>query len=594
MDDLERRLQLAVVIYVGGARPLVSCEDTAVAIAAQLGIPRFQFSVHKFHPEDFLVVFTAHQFRNLALAVPSIEHQGIKLFIKPWLRQAQATSRLMRVQVDVMIEGAAEILGSACLIESLAPETASREDLSLFKLRAWCVDPDEVPDPAARAPAFRQLLEYPALVHIGRVRDFSPPELWRGRSDSDDGSGQSGLPDSSHGSQFGGDWVVQPWSCGVRDTRGSGHEQLGPANGGGGGTTGRSYRVVLEGRVGPSNWRLPHMGAGQRSGLVGQGANFATMTEEIPRHSNLARNQVGALATRKETAGELAALDPLKKGGEGIEVPDKSAFAADQVRPADQQQGTLVLGAGVAGQEEATNQKTLDREVQHVDTASVEDDLVVPTRTDHGVGPGDVPPASLDPVRPDSQRDPPSLAVAQEMEPQIIPAHHIVVVGHDQSNGWAPVADLLHGSAGGQPISEVEVAPTSIPGSMQPDVERDGTVGDVTTYAACDDLALISSEPGARNIGLELDATETRLSYKEELAVNNIKTFCAGLLKKLAPPLLKEYEGLRESLGVGGLRKSKASVAETMLLKTLGFDCEDLVVSEDALGQLRQVFDSPL
>lgn len=52
-------------------------------------------------------------------------------------------------------------------------------------------------DPVARAPAFRQLLEYPALVHIGRVRDFSPPELWRGRSDSDDGSGQSGLPDSS-------------------------------------------------------------------------------------------------------------------------------------------------------------------------------------------------------------------------------------------------------------------------------------------------------------------------------------------------------------------------------------------------------------
>lgn len=99
MDDLERRLQLAVVMYVGGARPPVSCEDAAVAIAAQLGIPRFRFSVHKFHPEDFLVVFAAHQSRNLALVVPSIEHQGIKLFIKPWLTQAQATSRLMRVQV---------------------------------------------------------------------------------------------------------------------------------------------------------------------------------------------------------------------------------------------------------------------------------------------------------------------------------------------------------------------------------------------------------------------------------------------------------------------------------------------------------------
>ena len=45
---------------------------------------------------------------------------------------------------------------------------------------------------------------------------------------------------------------------------------------------------------------------------------------------------------------------------------------------------------------------------------------------------------------------------------------------------------------------------------------------------------------------------------------------------------------------MGGPRKTKASAVEIVLLKTLGFDCEDLAVSEDALGQLRQVFDSPL
>lgn len=323
----------------------------------------------------------------------------------------------------------------------------------------------------------------------------------------------------------------------------------------------------------------------------------------------MARTQQGAIATRRETAGELAASDPLAKGGEENDAPDKSAFAVDQVRVVVQKQGTLVLGSGVARQERATNQKAPEREVQHVDTATVEDDLVDPTRTEHEAGPGDELPASLDPVRSDSPWAPPSLAVAQEMAPQIIPAHQIVVVGHDQSNGWAPVADLLHGSAGGQPMSEAEVASTLIPGAIKPDVGREGTVGDVTTYTACDDLALISSDPGARNNGLELDATEARLSYKEELAVNNIKTFCAGLLKKLAPPVLKEFEGLRgvkpgqdpftprrttRSLGVGGPRKSKASAAETVLLKTLGFDCEDLAVSEDTLGQLRQVFDSPL
>ena len=45
---------------------------------------------------------------------------------------------------------------------------------------------------------------------------------------------------------------------------------------------------------------------------------------------------------------------------------------------------------------------------------------------------------------------------------------------------------------------------------------------------------------------------------------------------------------------MGGPCKTKASATETVLLKTLGFDCEDLAVSEDALGQLGTVFDSPL
>ncbi|KAI4999463.1 hypothetical protein ZWY2020_004052 [Hordeum vulgare] len=119
----------------------------------------------------------------------------------------------MRVLVDIMIEGisshacecemAAKILGSLCDIVSLAPKTASQEDLSLFKLRAWCRDPDLIPvakrlwipEPvkevellAARHQACSRLLEYPTLVHIGRTRDFTPPENWC-RPPSSDGSG---------------------------------------------------------------------------------------------------------------------------------------------------------------------------------------------------------------------------------------------------------------------------------------------------------------------------------------------------------------------------------------------------------------------
>uniref|UniRef100_A0A453QW51 CCHC-type domain-containing protein n=1 Tax=Aegilops tauschii subsp. strangulata TaxID=200361 RepID=A0A453QW51_AEGTS len=297
MEDLEWRLQLAVVMYIGGARPPVSCAEASVMLAAHLEVPRHQFSVHKFHPEDFLVVFASQELRNKALERPLVLQFGVQLHIKPCLRQALATARCMRIQADVLIEGvpshawsretAADLLGSSCLIDSLAPETESREDLSLFKLRVWCVDPDDVPvsrklwvpepvslDPAARRPSFRQLLEYPTLIHIGRLRDFSPPELWRRSSRSDSDSGQSGLPDSSPGSFAGGEWSVQPSTRGVRDRvrcwAGGEWYGAGPAAYG----AGRSYRQALEGRVGPSDWRIPPMTTTVSGGSTAPGGQY--------------------------------------------------------------------------------------------------------------------------------------------------------------------------------------------------------------------------------------------------------------------------------------------------------------------------------
>lgn len=55
-------------------------------LAAQLDIPRHRFSVHKYFPEDFLVVFASHEFRNRVLARPVVQQQGVRLHIKPWLR----------------------------------------------------------------------------------------------------------------------------------------------------------------------------------------------------------------------------------------------------------------------------------------------------------------------------------------------------------------------------------------------------------------------------------------------------------------------------------------------------------------------------
>ncbi|KAE8820954.1 hypothetical protein D1007_00983 [Hordeum vulgare] len=190
MEYVERHLQPAVVAYVGGSQPVVSGVEAAEAIDVELRIPRQNFSVRKFHPKDFVVVFSSPEFRNMALAAGTDDHGRFKLFVWPWLRQTQAASRVMRAQIDLMIEGvpshawtretAADLLGLSCLVESLAPETANREDLSLFKMRAWCVDlddvsvdvrvwirePEKTDEPVTPLPTSRLLLEYKTIIHI--------------------------------------------------------------------------------------------------------------------------------------------------------------------------------------------------------------------------------------------------------------------------------------------------------------------------------------------------------------------------------------------------------------------------------------------
>lgn len=48
------------------------------------------------------------------------------------------------------------------------------------------------------------------------------------------------------------------------------------------------------------------------------------------------------------------------------------------------------------------------------------------------------------------------------------------------------------------------------------------------------------------------------------------------------------------SVCASGARKNSVTAAESVLLKALGINSDDLAVSEDALGQLRAVFDSPV
>lgn len=96
---------------------------------------------------------------------------------------------------------------------------------------------------------------------------------------------------------------------------------------------------------------------------------------------------------------------------------------------------------------------------------------------------------------------------------------------------------------------------------------------------------------------------------KEAEAMGKVKLFCASLVKRLAPPLLREIvsvNGMRpgqdpftprrqtRSTLAAGPRCSKASAVEATLLRTLGITDDDLVVSLEVLEKLRATFDSPL
>jgi hypothetical protein len=102
------------------------------------------------------------------------------------------------------------------------------------------------------------------------------------------------------------------------------------------------------------------------------------------------------------------------------------------------------------------------------------------------------------------------------------------------------------------------------------------------------------------------------ISDEEVIALGRMKSFCAKILKALAPPLLKEVQ-VASSLRPGAepftpqrsarftpthatLNKNpkKASATEAVLLKALGITPLELAVDENALSEFRQFSDSPV
>lgn len=191
-----------------------------------------------------------------------------------------------------------------------------------------------------------------------------------------------------------------------------------------------------------------------------------------------------------------------------------------------------------------------------------------------------------------------------------------------QTDGWDPVSDViaLANQASGRSdamspsteslenaqvgeATEATLDPVADGSALEPSATPD------VAACACDMTMFGAMQQSGRDALVVAHIPDDRLSNKEQVAIGNIKSFCARLLKKLAPPLLKEIETMRgvragqdpftprrttRSVCSTNRSKSKATAAETVLLKTLGIAHDDLEVSEGALDTLRNMFDSPL
>jgi hypothetical protein len=210
-----------MVAYIGGSRPAVSCEQVADALVRRGGIPREAFFVHSFKPEDFLVVFAMEEFRSRIASRPSLVAEQFTLFFRHWTRLASAERVVAQSKVHLTIEGipphtwdismVEHLLGTSCALAELGSETASREDLGLFKATAWtrdvdCIPPIRmlwVPEPEDGAPCSGPqpvhrihnlgLLEYKMLIHVSRIDEYVTMEgpVW---TRSSPGSDRSGYP----------------------------------------------------------------------------------------------------------------------------------------------------------------------------------------------------------------------------------------------------------------------------------------------------------------------------------------------------------------------------------------------------------------
>lgn len=127
----------------------------AAAIRADFGLGALDFSIRAFYPEDFLVLCRDKAMRNKLVAGRRVTTDEFSLVLRPWIRQVQATGISMPVLVPLALRGvpanawtrrtAEAVIWGLGFVVKVAESTASRQDMSLFRVWLRTDDPARIP-----------------------------------------------------------------------------------------------------------------------------------------------------------------------------------------------------------------------------------------------------------------------------------------------------------------------------------------------------------------------------------------------------------------------------------------------------------------
>ncbi|CAL5008730.1 unnamed protein product [Urochloa decumbens] len=240
MEEEEARLRFAIIAQVGNASREFSPADVSAALAEATGLNVDCYPAVPSYPDSYLIVCSTQAARDRALSASPAPLAATFLSLRPWTRLVRANSTVLYHKVGIEMDGipehawdldtASKLLARHAWIERLDPATATKSDMSTFKLTAWTADPLAIPgsktlciaEPELRVtysdddmqrifgnlePYLRQkrILRYPVHIHLRSIADYrSRTPSTSSSSPSEDGdSGPDGNPRRSYGHRTG-------------------------------------------------------------------------------------------------------------------------------------------------------------------------------------------------------------------------------------------------------------------------------------------------------------------------------------------------------------------------------------------------------